>query len=224
MFSEQQVSVVVPAYNPTNYLAEAIRSVLAQAPAEILVVDDCSQPPIAPIDGVKLHRLRENRGPAAARDEGIRLLSTPWVAFIDCDDIWCPGSLQRQLEVARSTGADLVHGVSEFVGSDGGPDHAGREPRHIPVFGSWLCKRDWLLQVPIDATLRTGEDCDFYIRLKEAGAAIAKHDQIVLKYRQREGSLMDGQDSDARRQDFLRLLRSSHRRRRTGEKKNEIPT
>ena len=113
MTGEDAVSVVLPTYGRPEYFEEAVGSVVDQTyPAvELVVVDDCSPDPVAPLlDGIDtggiditLVRHEENRGACAARNTGIEEASGEYVAFIDDDDIWLETKLERQVEVMESS-------------------------------------------------------------------------------------------------------------------------
>ncbi len=100
------VSVVIPLYNASATIGAALDSVAAQTrrPAEIIVVDDGSTD-----DGGILVSARgdvrlitqPNNGVAAARNAGLAAARTPFVAFLDADDLWCPGHLARLLALAE---------------------------------------------------------------------------------------------------------------------------
>jgi len=97
------VSVVIPAYNQPRMLAEALRTVQAQTkpPAEIIVIDDCSEEPLEftipsfPDLPVRLIRHQENRGPAASVVHGIREAQCELIAMLNHDDTWEPEFLDR---------------------------------------------------------------------------------------------------------------------------------
>jgi len=101
------VSVVVPTHNRASLLARALQSVLAQTYEhfEVLVVDDGSSEDIGSVVGAladpRLRYLRQprNMGVAAARNRGLREAAGELVAFLDSDDRWMPGKLQRQVEI-----------------------------------------------------------------------------------------------------------------------------
>ena len=113
------VSVVMPAYNAERYIEEAIRSVQAQTMEkwELIVVDDRST------DGTvglirKLagqdSRIRPifsqtNRGAAVSRNLALDMCQGQYVAFLDADDLWYPQKLEKQLEKAADTGADIIY-------------------------------------------------------------------------------------------------------------------
>lgn len=100
----QTVSVVIPAYNPGPYLAEAVESALSQTPAplEIIVVDDGSTEPLDVPDHPRVRVIRQvNAGVSASRNRGIRESTGDLVAFLDADDVWYPGKLAAQVALMR---------------------------------------------------------------------------------------------------------------------------
>jgi hypothetical protein len=102
------VSVVIPSYNtPVEWLSQAVHSVLGQTypDLEIIIVDDGSTEPVARCLGIRDERVRcvrqENKGPAAARNHGIRLALGQHIAFLDADDLFLPTKLERQVAAMR---------------------------------------------------------------------------------------------------------------------------
>jgi glycosyltransferase involved in cell wall biosynthesis len=105
-----QIDVIVPTFNGFDFISETIESVLNQSVAALLnviVVDDCSsdgtfdyvQKKFGHLDNVKLIRNEVNIGPAASRNRGIQLGSSPYIAFLDHDDVWDVDKLKRQIAV-----------------------------------------------------------------------------------------------------------------------------
>lgn len=96
------VSVIIPTYNRSSFVREAVESVLAQTytPLEIIVVDDGSTddtPSVMEAFGSAVRRLRqENAGVSAARNRGIEAAKGDWLAFLDSDDLWRPQKLEIQ--------------------------------------------------------------------------------------------------------------------------------
>lgn len=119
------VSIIIPAYNSSATIGEALDSVAAQTvgDCETIVVDDCSTDDTVPaverwIAGRKggdggagdprlrnrwrLVRLDANSGPAGARNRGIAEARGEWLAFLDADDAWLPCRLATQLRAAEA--------------------------------------------------------------------------------------------------------------------------
>lgn len=102
------ISVVIPAYNRQDELNRAISSVECQSytPSEIIIVDDCSDPPIYVPDSsvipIRLYRLDKNSGPYAARNFAIKKSQSCLVAFLDSDDEWLPEKLEHQVRDIRN--------------------------------------------------------------------------------------------------------------------------
>lgn len=115
-----EVSVIIPTYNCSHYLVNAIDSVLAQSfqDFEILVVDDGSfdeTPAVMRRYGPPLRYIRQaNGGVARARNRGIAESRGRYVAFLDADDTWYPYKLERQLAALK---AYPGHGVcySDYI-------------------------------------------------------------------------------------------------------------
>ncbi|MFO7964141.1 MAG: glycosyltransferase [Desulfobacterales bacterium] len=97
------VSVVIPTYNRSSMVAEAVTSVLDQdfQDFELIVIDDGSSDDtrdrLAPFKNKITYIYQENRGVSAARNRGIRTASGDLVAFLDSDDIWLPRKLTSQV-------------------------------------------------------------------------------------------------------------------------------
>jgi glycosyltransferase involved in cell wall biosynthesis len=105
-----QISVVIPTFNREKIVTRAIESVLVQTtrPAEILVVDDGSTDgtrTVVESIGPKVRYIRQaNRGVASARNLGAREAISPWIAFLDSDDVWTPDHLRRMTTAIQLTG------------------------------------------------------------------------------------------------------------------------
>lgn len=123
------VSVVMPAYNAEQFIAEAIQSVLAQSETrwELLVIDDCSTDStrriveeLAREDArIKLICNGENMGVARTRNRGLELCRGKYVALLDSDDYYKPQMLQKMVARAEETKADIVYCSYEIVDEQG---------------------------------------------------------------------------------------------------------
>ena len=106
-----RVSVIVCAFNRPARLRRALLSVWDQTlqPAETIVVDDGSTPPLALADDrVRVIRHPRNLGPAVARNSAMAAAKSPFLAFLDSDDLWRPDKLERQAAVLTEAGDDVI--------------------------------------------------------------------------------------------------------------------
>lgn len=126
------VSVIIPAYRASGFLAGAVASALEQTvpPHEVIVVDDASpdfEETARSIEAwtregrVRLLRQERNRGPAAARNRAIAVSSGALLAFLDADDRFEPERLEAAIEVFANhpetamTCSDAFLSVEEIV-------------------------------------------------------------------------------------------------------------
>ncbi len=101
------VSVIIPVYNGARFIAETLKSILAQTapPAEVIVVNDGSTDNTVSVveefgDSVTLIST-PNGGECAARNTGASRAKGNWLAFCDADDLWLPTKLEKQLRLAN---------------------------------------------------------------------------------------------------------------------------
>lgn len=103
------VSIITPSFNSANYIVATIQSVLAQTYQnwEMIIVDDCSIDNSCDViekymeedSRIKLLRLSENSGVAAARNTGLDYARGDFVAFLDSDDKWFKTKLEKQINI-----------------------------------------------------------------------------------------------------------------------------
>lgn len=98
------VSVVVPLYNKAAYVEKTLTSILTQtySPCEVIVVNDGSTDDgpslVQAIEDDRIQLIhQDNQGPGSARNQGLRLATAPYVAFLDADDEWLPNFLEVTL-------------------------------------------------------------------------------------------------------------------------------
>ena len=107
LYRNNLVSVIIPVYNVSKYITHTIESILKQSykNVEIVLVDDCSTDNSAEIiakyasshSNVIYHKLDSNQGAAVARNKALSIAKGRYVAFLDSDDVWCEGKLEKQL-------------------------------------------------------------------------------------------------------------------------------
>lgn len=126
-----RVTVVIPAWDAYagEGLLKALTSVRTQGPpVELIVVENASEialPALGPVEVVPLDR-RLSTG--AARNAGLEHVRTPYVVFLDADDLLLPGALSALVE-----GLDGNDGCSAYVMSiiDGITGARHRSPRRL---------------------------------------------------------------------------------------------
>lgn len=207
--------VVIPCHDRAHVLADAVRSALDQAhpPTRIVVVDDASRD-----DGPALIRrleaehpsvlalaLPRNGGVGAARNAGIAACASPWIAFLDDDDVWTPGAAQALL--GASEDADVVAGFFARVSGDGPPGlpECGWDGGDIRaalrtggvVGTSWsIVRADAARGVRgFDPSFASCEDWDFFTRIAAAGGRFVRVGALVAHYRAVAGGRMIADDA-----------------------------
>lgn len=129
------VSAVVCNYNGERYLEDCLRSVLAQGPDEVIVVDDASTDGSvalvrARFPQVEVLELARNSGPCAARNAGMRAARNRWVLAVDNDAVLAEDVLAKlRAALEADHGACLaqtrsvLHDEPTRVHYDGGGFH-----------------------------------------------------------------------------------------------------
>ena len=128
-----RVGVVIANHNNAAYVGEAIVSASRQTVRniEVVVVDDAStdcsdqviRETLAKLDDPRFRytRLETNRGQTGAIRCGVAELSTPFVCFLDSDDVWYDNFIERHL--AAHLNADypvaFTYCDSHFINGDG---------------------------------------------------------------------------------------------------------
>lgn len=184
------VTVVVPVKDRPAGLARllaALRDEPGTAGLAVVVVDDGSSVPVGATDGVRVVRHPAARGPAAARNAGLRASATPLVAFLDSDCVPLPGWLDRlrphladpRLAVVAPRIVALPGGQPSWLGPyeaavsalDMGAEPAGVRPgsavSYVPS-AALLARRE-ALGSGFDETMQVAEDVDLVWRLTGAG-------------------------------------------------------
>lgn len=105
---EPLVSILIPAYNAEEWIADTIQSAIAQTwpRKEIIVVDDGSRDAtgraareFASKDVAVVSQ--ENQGAAATRNHALRLSQGDYIQWLDADDLLAPDKIEQQLVALR---------------------------------------------------------------------------------------------------------------------------
>lgn len=125
------ISVIVPVYNAASYLGQCLDSLRAQTYTnlEIILVNDASTDDSGKIcDSFALKDIRarvihfpSNRGPSAARNEGICRSRGGYISFVDADDTAEPELLERLYESLIENEADISACGADGICIESGP-------------------------------------------------------------------------------------------------------
>jgi CDP-glycerol glycerophosphotransferase len=123
------VTVIVPGYDVAPWASEALDSLRAQTLTEwtAVLVDDAStdgtraifEEAAAGDSRFRVLAHEHRRGLGAARNAALATVRTPFVGFLDADDVLRPGALERLVGVLDETGSDLVAGAYVRLRPDG---------------------------------------------------------------------------------------------------------
>jgi len=104
------VSILIPAYNAEEWIADTIQSALAQTwqRKEIIVVDDGSSDGTAEVaQRVSSKEIRvvskKNQGAAATRNHALQLSRGDYIQWLDADDLLAPDKIERQLAALQNS-------------------------------------------------------------------------------------------------------------------------
>src|SRR6516164_3179402 len=102
------VSILIPAYNAEQFIADAIRSAIGQTwqRKEIIVVDDGSKDRTAEMaqrfaSKKVVFISKENQGAAATRNHAFQLSQGDYIQWLDADDLLAPDKIEQQLAALR---------------------------------------------------------------------------------------------------------------------------
>jgi hypothetical protein len=211
MPEEPLVSVVVTAYDVERYVGATVRSALEQSieRIEVIVVDDGStdRTPriLREIHDSRLRILRLSHGGSpAALNAGVAAAAGRYVAFLDGDDLWRPGKLDRHVSwLDKHPEADLTFDWYLQIDEEGAETGLGaRRWRGALSFSQLLVdnvigcgssaviRREALPAAPFDVRYVACHDLDLYLRV-----ALRRQNNIfaipagLTFYRRRAGQL-----------------------------------
>lgn len=210
------VSIIIPTYNCSKFVPDALESVLHSSLSdfEIILIDDGSSDAtkevISPyINDRKIKYIyQENKGLSGARNTGIKEAKGEYLVFLDADDLILPKKLEVQKEyLDKNNNVDIVYSNSQWFIED---DFYNTRPVNFPVYqgdvlsnliygnfihvNSAMARRDKVIQVGLfDENLKELEDWDLWLRMSLAGSKLGFTPGILSKVRIRKGSMTSDQ-------------------------------
>ena len=110
MKEQLEVDIILPNYNKSNFIEEAINSVISQTFInwKMYIIDDNSNDnswkvinKFSNLSKINSIKLAKNMGPSFCRNYGMRVSNSEYIAFIDSDDIWGQEKLEKQIEFMK---------------------------------------------------------------------------------------------------------------------------
>lgn len=210
-------SVIMVVRNVAPFVLAAVRSALAQTlrEIEVLLLDDGSDDETVRIVGqVRDPRLKlvelAHEGPPAALNRGVALARGRYIGFLDGDDIWAAGKLERHVEVMEANPSlDCTFSLSRLIDEDGADLGVTSRAANGPVTyerilidnmiangSSVVVRRSALLAAgPFDTTLRGAYDFDVWLRLaRQRPGNVRCLPEILTFYRRRTGQITKNRD------------------------------
>ena len=223
------VSVIIPVYNGARHLHAALESVFAQTyrEFEVIVVDDGSADDSGAIaqSFPDVHYIRqENKGVAAARNNGIEVARGEFFAFLDQDDLWTPEKLKIQIDYLLShPELDYTLTQQQYFLDEGATLPAWFRKELFStvhtgwVLGTLVVRRTAFAQVGNFATgYSAANDSDWFFRAKAAEIPMAVIPELLLRKR-----LHDANDSGRAKEvlsELLKVVKSSLDRQRSAQR------
>jgi hypothetical protein len=195
------ITVIIPVFNGSQFLPEAVKCVTAQdyPSLEVIIVDDGSSDDIESAIRslpVQVRFLRQaNRGPGAARNMGIKNADGEFVAFLDVDDLWPDETLPTLSRyLLDHPHLDVVRGRAQLMLVDEAKGRCQDIGSPLESFTDYisagLYRRSAFATVGLfDQTRYFGEDSDWFERFRAAGSNMHTLDLVTLFVR-RHGANM----------------------------------
>jgi glycosyltransferase involved in cell wall biosynthesis len=201
---ETLVSVIIPTHNRGTLLDRAVQSVLAQTfqDFEIIIVNDCSTDQTRDylarlvLANSKVQAIHHDKalGGSRARNAGIALAKGKWIAFLDDDDTWLPEKLALQLQALNANPDAVACSASYRVNYPLNLKKIAHPPLEVSLStllrsnclggaSVCICAAEVLKRVAgFDDKLRSAQDWDLWVKLREQGKIISVPEVLVQYY------------------------------------------
>ena len=221
--SGSRVSVVMPAFQASAFIGDALDSIREQTHPvdEVIVVDDGSTDDTrrlalgvaASWPAVRVLG-QPNAGPSAARNTGIAAATGDLVTFLDADDRMVPDRIAVQVaHLDRNPADDIVFGQKRNeleVGAAPIASEAARDPRarqDYPI--SMMVRREVFARVGVfDPGRRLAEEHDWLSRALAAGHRLSVIDHVLVRRRLHGANLTQDVPAETVDTQLLEILRS----------------
>lgn len=188
------LSVIIPVLNGEAFLGEALESASGiRTSTEIILVNDGSTDRSEAIARAYrkfplIYIEQATAGPAAARNRGLEVAQGEFLAFLDADDVWAEGHPMVALDyLRRHPKVDLALGQTQcLLPENGATEQFAPSGKlfHSYQLGAAVVRRRLIARTgAFNPSMRYGEDVDWFLRVRESGAAISTLPELSLYYR-----------------------------------------
>jgi len=187
--SKALVSVLIPVYNSSKFLDEAVKSIICQTYAniEIIITDDGSTDDSLDVirrykdNRIKLITHEKNQGLIFTRNEAVAMAQGEYIAFLDSDDISSPDRIEKQLKfLEENTDFGMTGSWVQMIDEKGNRLNDSlkfpAKPEEIPVIllfknyfttSSIMVRKSCLPDQPFDPDFPIAEDYNLWVKIAE---------------------------------------------------------
>ena len=219
MSTNPKISVIMSSYNRTQYIKEAIESILNQTyqDFEFIIIDDCSKKETQDVienyaqndERIIFLKNEYNMGQALTRNRGLEIAKGEYIAILDDDDISLPTRFEKQVEYMDKNPEIILSGtdIETFGGNEISSSWVDLfDPEIIsvlinfynPFCASTLMFRNNFIKehnIKYDNSVCHVEDYDLYRQILVAGGKISNLPQVLVKYRVHKQSVTQNKQS-----------------------------
>lgn len=222
------ISVIIPCYNAGEFLLDAIESVEKyghKEGCEIVIVNDGSTDyrTITLLNELKTKSYividQENKGPAAARNIGVKLSQGKYLLFLDSDNRVKTAYIEKGIEVlSNNKDIGVVYGNPTFFGENKGIYFMPRDYDFQALLHSnfidtctVIRRKVWDEVGGFDENRELSqEDWEFWIRVAKTNWKFKYINEILYEYRIRKDSHVTNSLKDLERKKLLKYVYSKH--------------
>ena len=206
---DQMVSIITPVFNCEGHVKYTIESVQNQSYSnwEMIIVDDASTDGTVEIireyaaldKRIRYSLLKENSGSAIARNVGLKMARSNYIAFLDSDDLWLPRKLDIQLGFMQKNNHPISFTSYELI------NHLGQSMNKVVRAVPQLSREEYLKTTLIGCStalvdrnktgefefldIRTRQDTHLWITLLGRGFNAYGLEEVLTRYRVRSDSI-----------------------------------
>ena len=199
-----KIDIILPNYNSYKFIEETIKSIKNQNYShwKLTIVDDNSSQKTKKIlkkflknKKIQVYWLKKNRGAGFCRNYAIKKTKSPYIAFIDSDDIWKKNKLKNQINFMKKNNCSFSYTNYETFGDKNNKVDSPSKFSYSSFIkntsiatSTMMIKRNKINNIKFTDT-KICEDYFFKCKLLKKVNFALNLNQYLTKYRVRKGSL-----------------------------------